>query len=537
MRNKNIILLTALLKSSSLWNISKYSKDKKKRRRVIAGIIGFVFLFLMMLAYCLLACLGFDALGIIDTVPVTCALLISTIAFFFTLFKTNGYLFHFKEYDMLMALPLRSKDVAGCKFLYMYIKSLPWYAGISLSMMMGYGIFAHPHIAVYPVWIILSLFVPIIPMLFASFLGFLIAKISSGFRKKNIIQIVLSFAVVMFSFSLRYIVEALIRSDRVADLAAKASDVSETIGTYYLPAGLFANAILSLNSQALFAVFSGILLIGLTLFLFEAVFALVGRFYRQINSALSSHEKRKNFQMRVHKRGVLNTIAFKEFRRMTGSTTYFVNVALGEIMAAIAGVAVLMLGFDRVVSIVTQGAPIPTGILNPAIPLILYFLIGMMTSTAVSPSLEGKNYWIMQSLPLTKKTLYRGKILFQMYLSVPFMIFGILCFGLFAHVALLDMLLYLAQGVALCAFSATWGCVCGVKYMRLDWENEIEVIKQGTAVPLYLLPNMFVTMGMVALVVWLGTRMNTRLITLALIAVVGALAMLSYRKVMRYASL
>ena len=32
--------------------------------------------------------------------------------------------------------------------------------------------------------------------------------------------------------------------------------------------------------------------------------------------------------------------------------------------------------------------------------------------------------------------------------------------------------------------------------MRLDWENEIEVIKQGAAVSIYLLPNMFAVMGL-----------------------------------------
>ena len=61
-------------------------------------------------------------------------------------------------------------------------------------------------------------------------------------------------------------------------------------------------------------------------------------------------------------------------------------------------------------------------------------------------------------------------------------------------------------GLVLCAFSTAWGCVCGIRHIRLDWDNEIEVIKQGADVAIYMLPNMFVVMGLTVLVVFLGTR-------------------------------
>lgn len=70
--------------------------------------------------------------------------------------------------------------------------------------------------------------------------------------------------------------------------------------------------------------------------------------------------------------------------------------------------------------------------------------------------------------------------------------------------------------------------------MRLDWENEIEVVKQGAAVTLYLLPNMFVTMGVVVLVVVLGPHMNANLLSLAVTGLALVLALLSYRRVMRF---
>lgn len=100
---------------------------------------------------------------------------------------------------------------------------------------------------------------------------------------------------------------------------------------------------------------------------------------------------------------------------------------------------------------------------------------------------------------------------------------------------MLNTVLDVILGIALCAFSTTWGCVCGVRHMRLDWENEIEVIKQGAAVMIYLFPNMIVTMILVVAMVLLGLVVNHLLITVVCILVVTLLAVLCYWRVMKLA--
>ena len=112
--NKNILLLRTLLLSTSQRNIYKYCNDKKKRGKIAGTFIATCFLYALLMGYCILMCIGYGMTGMIDAVPVMCALTISLLAFFFTIFKTNGYLFNFKEYDMLMSLPLEARMVAGC---------------------------------------------------------------------------------------------------------------------------------------------------------------------------------------------------------------------------------------------------------------------------------------------------------------------------------------------------------------------------------------------------------------------------------------
>ena len=530
MDKNSILLLKTLLLSTSSVNILKYSRNKKKRNKIIGGFVGMFFLYAMIMSYSILMCIGYGVLGIIDSAPVMCALIISALAFMLTIFKTNGYLFNFKEYDMLMSLPFETSTVAACKFLYMYIKSLPWYLSISFAMMIGYGIFAKPAFYIYPIWILLAFFVPVIPMLFASFLGFLIAKISSGFKKTNLVQTVLTFVFVIFCFSLRYIIEAVFKNGQVEATLEKTAEITENAGRIYMPAGWFSDAVTKRSVPGI------LLLVGVTAALFLIIFRIVGKSYRNINSAMKSHAAAKKYKMTSQKKkSILNTIAFKEFRRLTGSTTYTVQGAMGEILAILLGLVTLVIGFDRIIAIVTQGAPLDPAMLQPAIPFIVYFFIGMIATTAISPSIEGKNYWIVQSLPIPKESLYQGKMLFNMYLTVPFMLLSTLCMCISAKVPLIDTILYLILGFTLCCFSTAWGCACGIKHMRLDWENEIEVCKQGSAVAIYMLPNMFVVMGLTVLVVFLGTKMNHVLLTLIFIAIAALLSILSYLRAMNLA--
>ena len=527
---KNNILLKTLLMSTSSFNIFRYTTDKKKKGKIVGAFFGLLILYAMLMFYFIATCIGYGKIGLIDSAPVLCALSISAMAFIFTFFKTNGYLFNFKEYDMLMALPFEAKTVASCKFLYMYVKSLGWYMSISLSMMIGYGIYAKPGITTYILWIVLSCFLPIIPMLIAAFLGFLIARVSAGFKKTNIIQTILMVLLVLFSFSIRFILEDIFRNNKTEDVLNQMSGVTGNAAGYYLPAKWFSDAITKSSISSV------CLLIGISVILFVGIFALVGRSYLNINSSLKNHAASKSYKMTALKtRSVQNSIAFKELKRFLGSTSYLVNGGMGQILCTIAGILVLIVGFDNAVTMITQNAPFDHAIIRPAIPFIVYFFIGMVATTACSPSLEGKNYWIIKSLPLDMKTVYQGKMLFNMYITVPFMVFGILCLCISSKTPFIESVLYIILGIALCAFSTAWGCVCGVKHLKLDWENEIEVIKQSSAVVIYMFPNMIVTMLLAALAVFLGRMVDNRLLTIIFILIESALASLCYLRVMALA--
>ena len=66
--------------------------------------------------------------------------------------------------------------------------------------------------------------------------------------------------------------------------------------------------------------------------------------------------------------------------------------------------------------------------------------------------------------------------------------------------------------------------------MKLDWENEIEVIKQSSAVVIYMFPNMFGGMILGVIMVLAGRSIEHSLLIALLILVFGLLTSLCYRK-------
>ena len=84
MKNKNILLLKTLLLSTSRTNIYKHTTDKKKKKKIVGAYIGLFFLYAMVMGYSIAMCLGYGALGMIQAAPGMCVLVISALAFMFT---------------------------------------------------------------------------------------------------------------------------------------------------------------------------------------------------------------------------------------------------------------------------------------------------------------------------------------------------------------------------------------------------------------------------------------------------------------------
>ena len=493
------LMLRMQLTASGRRNVRNYEQDGKKRKKASGEAFGQGVLLFFLALYFGAQSWGLYAFGLGSAVPLSCALAVSAAAFLFTFFKTNGTLFRFREYELLMSLPFPAGTVAASRFFLMALRSLPWVLAVSLPTLLCGVCMGEVGAGGALLWLLLSFVLPLIPMAAASALGALIAALGSRFRHKQLVQTVLTVAFVIAALSLRFILPEVFKNGETEALLAALSDAAEKL-TWYLPAVWFARAAEGELLPALALLLCSLAVTALFLY-------LLGRSYRSVNSRLAqTPAKRKSSARALRCRGVTESVAYNELRRLLSSTTYLINAGMGQLLTAILCIALIFVDMDSVIAVITTGAPVTGEMILPAVPLMIHFLLGMVASTCCSPSLEGKQSWIAASLPIPKRVMYRGKMLMNLWITVPFALLGNLCCALSLHAKAGETLLMLLCGCALCFFSTEWGLWCGVKHIKLDWDNEIEVIKQGSAVAWYLFPNMLLTCALLVGAVIFGGR-------------------------------
>ena len=116
-----------------------------------------------------------------------------------------------------------------------------------------------------------------------------------------------------------------------------------------------------------------------------------------------------------------------------------------------------------------------------AIPFVIGAVFSMMTTTSVSISMEGKTAWILQSLPLSRKQILDGKILFQLCLYAPFYVVAVLVCIIALQPTAMEVLGLIFVPAVICLFAAVFGITVNLWLPRLNWESEVSVVKQSAA--------------------------------------------------------
>jgi len=450
-------------------------KGREKNRGTLMLLAAWLFVGIVAAAYSFLLAFGLGAMGLADMIPGYALMLTSLITLFFTTLKANGVLFAYRDYDLLMALPVRTETVIASRFLTMYVMNLLFMMVVMLPMGAGYVIWARPGICFYPIWLLGMAAAPLIPTTIATVIGALIILISSRFRHANLLTTLLTIGftcgIVAFSMGVGGVdEEALV----IEDISRLGSVMLAAIHKIYPPAMLFERAAISCDWAALL-LFAGISVVWYLIFL-----KAVSLKYKSMNTGLMTWHARGDYKLGTLKSsGPVAAICKKEAKRFFGCPVYAVNMGIGIVMMLIFGIMFVVMGPEKVAE--WMNMPGMEKIVIRLLPYMIAMLQCMSCTTSVSLSLEGKSLWILKSLPLEKKTVYQGKILFNLLLTVPA---GLLISLLIALRFPMDpgmrLLLFLVPAVY-AAFTSVLGMYFNIKMPKYDWSSEASVVKQSAS--------------------------------------------------------
>ncbi|WP_026593861.1 putative ABC transporter permease subunit [Bacillus sp. UNC437CL72CviS29] len=515
MKNNSLALLKIRLITQLGLNTFKYEKDKKKKQNKILISVSIAFVAVMLMLYCGSAAYGLVKLGIGEVIPVYAFVISSVLVLFFTMFKANGEIFAFKDYDFVMSLPIRVDTIIASRFLYLYVLNTLFSMIIMLPMGIVYCIYERPLASFYLMWFITLFIVSLIPTTIAAVFGAGITAIASKFRYANRVTTILSLAaIIIFGY---FMFKQGNTKYSFADLEGIGATVSEGLVKVYPLANIFQKAIVDANIVA-FILFVGISVIWY--YLFVKILALK---YKQINTGISTYHMLSNYKIdRMKKETVLIALYKKERKRFFSSTVYVINIGMGVVMAAIFSLAMVIVGPNQF-----TGYPGIETILQKVAPFAVSAMIAMTCTTCVSLSLEGKNVWIIKSLPLTPKMIYDSKILMNLSLSIPTSIISgiLMMIGLKADIW--TSMLIIITPIAYSFFSAVWGVFINNRFVNYDWVSETQVVKQSMGSVLGMFGGMIMAV-VPALLVGTAVISNYRLFTFVVVVMISIITATLY---------
>lgn len=465
------------------FNVFRYEKDAHKRRMKIVVTIIVAICLLVFVIYCGSAAYGYAYLGLTDLIPGIAMVVSSLISLLFTIFKANGDLFAFPDYEKVLSLPIPVRTVIYSRLANMYF----WNTFIAVLVMtpMGvvYGIFVKPTFAVYILWIAGIFIACLIPTIIASFIGAVITAIASKFRYASAVSSILGIAFVVglmilsMSFStgdsgLGKLINPQTGEVDIAAISALVPALSDSINQIYPPVKLFTDAVVKGNIMSFLA------LVGISILLYGLFASLLALRYREINSTLTSRISRADYKMETLRQGSMRNALYKKtIMRILKSSICATNLLIGCVMALLLSVAMVVVGPEKVLTGLDASASMNT-IQNGA-GYALAAIISMTNTAAVSLALEGKNIWLIKSLPIPAKTLYDSYLLTNLTFTLPT---ALIC-GILSSIALkTDLsatLIIILIPLAFSILSAVMGIFIGNRMAFYDWQEEAHLVKQS----------------------------------------------------------
>lgn len=480
MSNLFVLLKNSFINNTGINSLSRgvsTSKEKKKLLITTATLvlIAAVICFLTTI-YSIALATVLKPMGYLDLILIIAVLFSCILSFITSIYKAQGTLFSSKDYDLLMALPIKNSTILTSKILSLMSISYIETALIIVPASIVYFIYSGSLSWIFFIILIIGLiFIPMIPIIAASIIAVVITFISSRFKHKNIATIVVGMIAVLLvmivSMNMQSYVNAFI---------ANSDSIVTGLSSIYIPSMYLKEALVNYDIVSLIK----FILISIIPF---SIFVLVfSKTFKAINGKLSESYKKANYKVaELETSSITKSLVIQELRRYFATPIYVMNTAFGMVLLVAASIATLfvsketlavLLGYPEIVNV------IPIGIL-----VLLVFTIGLSCTTNSAISLEGNRLWILKSLPIDPKDIFKGKIITNLIITIPASIIANIIFYIGLKFEIKYLIFNLVISIVFAVISAVLGIITNLCFPKMEWSNPTTVVKQSASVLITIL--------------------------------------------------
>lgn len=451
---------------------------KKAQRNLLMWVVLALICLVMSASYSMMFASALAPMGMLRVLPLLMMAGASVVTLLSALVRAKGILFSFTDYDLLMGLPVRTSAIAGARLLSFYAVDALFAVCLMLPAGVVYAMYTPVPWLYYPVYLLLTLLLPLLPLVLGGVVGTLVSVLMARWKWKNALMTVAQLAFVLgvmtLSFSSGSWYEA---------IGQNAAGIEKTVSAAYPLADVFLDAVCELDPMA-------ILLFAVASLAAAAVFSFaVCAWFQKLNTLASATYRDTHFRLRGQKSGSRRRALLKrEWKRLLSSSVYLMNTGLGAILLVAAGVAALVLR-GRILPFWTQFS----GLAAWALPLVLSWIATLAVPTACAVSLEGKQLWLSQQLPITANEWLSAKLNLGLTMMLPAVIVADAAIVIALPMSPVAAVLLFFVPLCYTYFFNVFGLWLNLRHPKFDWQNETECVKQS--LPVFI--GIFASMGAV----------------------------------------
>ena len=464
--SKILILIRAQLINFFPINEIREPRNKKQNSVVIASF-GIITLAIFFCVYNIMTAKTLVQVGQQELIPAYMVAVSSFSILFLTIFYSNGILFGSRDIETLLSLPLKSSDIISSKFMFMYLLNFL----IGFVFMLPGGIVWALNGSLNVLQIILyftsMIFVPLIPMCIAACMGMIVVAVSSYFKRKNVIALIFSFAMIGI---IGYIAVSAMKSGNEDSIEIM---LSKQITGLYPISGLFVQ-------HTNFPMYIGM---GLFIAFSTAVFyilKIVAMKYGLLNTLAKTTSRYSDNKKSYNRKSIFLALYEKEMGRFLSSYMAVLNAGLSVILLCVFSIFLLFNSVEQIGE--SSGIENINEYLSNFAPLFIASMLSLSCPAASAISLEGKNIWILQSSPVKVKMILNSKIAVNLTLHLIGYMISIFAFMLKLDMNFIQVINLIFVPICYSIFITVIGISLNKKYPNYEWESETMVVKQSMPV-------------------------------------------------------
>ena len=511
-------MLKTLLKKQMAEIFRNYFYDPKKNKmRSRGATIAYIALYALLMVGLLGGIFALMAVGLCGPLVEggmgwLYYLLMGLIAVFLgtfgSVFSTYSSLYLSKDNDLLLSMPIPVRCVMASRLLGVYLLGLMYAVVVIVPGVIVYWITAPVTAGTIVGGVLMVLIVSVIVMVLSCLLGWVVARISLKLKNKSFITVLLSLLFLAAYYFVYYKAQALITL-LVENAAVYGMKIRGSAYLLYLFGSVGAGDWLAM----------GIVTVTQAALLVLTLWG-IARSFLKIATATGSVKKVRFEHKAVRAQSVQRALRRKELRRFAASPNYMLNCGLGIVMLPVAGIALLIKG-RALAQLLDEAFGAGADIVPVLLCAAVCLLASMNDMAAPSVSLEGRQLWLAQSLPVVPWQVLRAKLDVQLVLTGVPVLFCALCMVLVLPGGALEKVLLVVVALLYTLLSALAALALGLKMPNLTWTNEATPIKQSGCVMLSLFANWFYALALGGLYFLCGNAISAAAY-LAIFAVVTA---------------